>query len=78
MLKWKVIDINSLQIVASGTQEGGLYRLQSSHSPIKKSKSHLLNVLKGCHAMVAQEDPTLWHARFGHHNYDSLQKLSSS
>ena len=74
----EVIDTNSLQIVASGTQEGGLYHLKSSHSPLEKSKSHLLNVLKGCHAMVAQEDPTLWHARFGHLNYDSLQRLSSS
>ena len=69
------IDTNSLQIVASGTQEGGLYSPKNSHSPLEKSKSHLL---QGSHALVAQEDPTLWHARFGHLNYDSLQKLSSS
>ena len=30
----EVIDTNSLQIVASGTQEGGLYHLKSSHSPL--------------------------------------------
>ena len=54
---WKSFDTNSLQIVASGTQEGGLYRLKSSHSLLEKSKSHLLNILKGRHAMVAQEEP---------------------
>ena len=27
---------------------------------------------------MAQEDPMLWPAQFGHLNYDSLQKLSSS
>ena len=69
---------NSLQIVASGTQEGGLYHLKSSYSPLKKSKSRLLRVLHDCHALVAQEDLTLWHGRFGRRNYDSLQKFSSS
>ena len=50
----------------------------ASHSPLEKSKSHILHLSQGSHALVAQEDPTLWHARFGHLNYNSLQKLSSS
>ena len=74
----KVTDTKNLQIVASGTQEGGFYCLKSSHSPLENSKSPILPVLQGCHALVAQEDPTLWHTRFGHLNYNILQKLSAS
>jgi hypothetical protein len=55
----EVIDISSLQIVASGKEEGGLYRLKSSKSPMDKSKSHFLQVLQSQHALMAHEDATL-------------------
>ena len=72
----QVVDVNNLQIV--GKKIVGLYRLHSSINPLPSSNSHLLQFLHGSYALIPQEDPHVWHACFGHLNYDSFQKLYSS
>ena len=75
----EVVGINNLHTIARGKKETGLYRhLNSFTGPLLSSRSHLLQLLRGSYALVTQEYPQLWHTHFGHLNFDSLQKLSSS
>ena len=70
----EVVRINNLQIAASGKTETRLHwHLNSFTSPLISSRSHLLQLLCGSYALVAQEYPLL----FGYRNFDFLQKLSS-
>ena len=73
----EVIDMNNLQIVASGKKEVGLYHLNNSNKSLLSCNFNLLHLLHQSYALVAQEDAQLWHAHLGT-SIMALQNISSS
>ena len=73
----EVIDIDNLQIVASGKKEVGLYHLNNSNKSLLSCNFNLLHLLHQSYALVAQEDAQLWHAHLGT-SIMALQNISSS
>ena len=72
----EVID-QSLSVVAHGYQSGGLYCFSYFSSQIPLHDSHIHQLFATPQTLLTKEESDLWHSRFGHGPYATLQQLFS-
>ena len=73
----EVIDRQSLSLVAHGYQSGGLYYVSSFSSQMSLHDSHIHQIFATPQVLLTKEESDLWHSRFGHVPYATLQQLFS-
>ena len=74
----EVIDRQSLSLIAHGYQSGGLYYISSFSSHVLSHDSHVHQLFVSPQTLLTKEDSDLWHFRFGHVSYASLQQMFSN